>query len=284
MRHSSPFTHPILQVAVAAALLAGNPISAEAAGVVVCNNCAAPQQAARQGGPGMVFVPDFRNKKLWAFENERDRETGQLMPMPRQVPGSVSSSYGRVVNIPDAASANIVIRQDGSGINDGIFPDGFENANAALIAGDTNLQGALGRALATNYVGATTGSTGINDLAFELVSLTLDFLGMTMGFEQVTITLIWKDGSRTMMSISGENVTEAEYKPGASRDADGNRLPDSSAIRDGDTYIGGYNFRRESTIEDWVNTASQYGIPVSGTRSNRMSCSWDGNRLTCRFY
>ncbi|MBB1088641.1 hypothetical protein H4F99_09085 [Lysobacter sp. SG-8] len=284
MRHSSPFTHPILQVAVAAALLAGNPISAEAAGVVVCNNCAAPQQAARQGGPGMVFVPDFRNKKLWAFENERDRETGQLMPMPRQVPGSVSSSYGRVVNIPNPAGAEVIIRQDGTGRNANLFPDGFENANAALVAGDVNLQAALGRALAANYVGATTSSVAINDLAFELISLGIDFMGAAVGFESITITLVWNDGSRTVMSMSGDHTTEAAYVRGKSYDRDGNRLPDASAIHDGDNYIGGYTFRRESTIEDWVNTASQYGIPVSGTRSNRMSCSWDGNRLTCRFY
>jgi hypothetical protein len=269
---------------VSTALFTGLVAPAFAGGVVVCNNCASPAQAARQGGAGNVFVPDFHKKELWAFENDFDRETRRYMTIPVSVPPALAASYFRVVSIPTPAKANIIVRQDGTGNNAGMFPEGFDNANAALVAGDTNLQNALGTALAANYVGADLGSTTLNDLAFEVIALGLDFTGAAIGFDAVTITLVWKDGGKTVMKMKGDNITQAEYVKGASYDADGNKLPDSSAVSSGDGYVGGYRFRDTTSVEDWVNAAAQYGIPIHGGHTNRMTCSWDGRRLVCHFY
>ncbi len=262
------------------ALAAGQ---APAGNVVPCNRCSAPQQAAMQGGPGPVLVADLQGKKLWAFDNGPDRPSGRRLSTPAQVPPGVSDAYFRLTRIQTPAGANIRIRQDGRGDVPGMFPDGFSDANAALVAGDVNLQYALGTALAKNYAGANLDSVPLNDLAFELASIGLDAMGAAIGFDGANITLVWHDGGTTRMEIGGDDITQAAYIPGASVDADGNLLPDASIVRNGERYVGSYVFRDAATARDWVDTAIQYGITVGGVRSDRIKCTWDGRTLICRY-
>ncbi|MCF7223808.1 hypothetical protein [Marilutibacter chinensis] len=264
------------------ALAAGD---AAASGVIVCNNCNSVAQAAKQGGDGLVIVTDFPNKKIWGFRNEYDRETGQFFPRPVSIPASIVDSHNNTMTMTDPAKAQITIRQNDPGSNAFPFPAGFEGWNAHHIATDTNMRGQFAHALAAHYTGATTSSNLWNNLTVSLKSLALGWLGTTGRFEFVTVTVFWSDGSRTVMTIDKDDVTTMDYVPGQSFDSEGNRIPDYSIGRgSGDEYVGNYQFSNEDGLNEWLYAASQYGIPITGTRSKRMSCSWDGRTLSCHYY
>ncbi len=268
---------------VATVLLAGAFGPAMAGGLVVCNDCVAPALAAAKGGPGTVLVPDFHARKLWAFENRFDGKTQQYQAQPRPVPATIAEAFARVANITDATRTALTLRQ-GAAAGDGVpFPEGFDDANAALVAADANLQQLLGQAVAKNFVGAGPGSATLNDLAFELMARGLAFNGTLIGVDGVTLTLIWKDGGRTVMKLGSAAITQAEYLPGASEDAEGNKLPDASAVSDGASYVGEYRFGDPALMRDWLNAAAQFDIPIHGTPGSRMSCLWENRALACRF-
>lgn len=259
--------------------------SAAASGVVTCNNCSSVGQAAKQGGDGLVIVTDFSNKRIWGFRNEYDRETGQFYPRPVSIPASIVDSHTKTMSMTDPAKAQVAIRQNDPGSNSFPFPPGFEGWNAHHIATDANMRGQFARALAAHYTGATTGSNTWNNLTVSLKSLALGWLGTMGRFDFVTITVYWSDGSKTVMRIDKDDVTTADYVPGESYDGDGNKIPDSSATGSGGgDYVGNYQFGSQDALNDWLYAAGQYGIPISGSRSSRMSCNWDGRTLACHYY
>ncbi|MBB1061617.1 hypothetical protein [Marilutibacter spongiae] len=269
---------------VATLLLAGTFGPAVAGGLVVCNDCSDPADAAEKGGGGTVLVSDFHGRKLWAFENRFDGDAQRYRARPRPVPASIAEAFARIVNITDATQAVITVRQGivaGTGM---MFPDGFEDANAALVAADSDMQQLLGTALARRFAGAGPGSATLNDLAFELTALGLDFTGKAIGLDGVTVNLVWRDGSRTMMKLRSDAITRAEYVVGASEDAEGNKLPDSSIASDGGSYVGDYRFSDPALIDDWLHAAAQFDIPIRGTPGPRMSCVWENHALACHFH
>ncbi|GAB3339439.1 hypothetical protein [Marilutibacter aestuarii] len=268
---------------VATLLLAGSFGPAVAGGLVVCNDCSDPAGAAGKGGAGTVLVSDFQGRKLWAFENRFDSTAQRYRSQPRPVPASIAEAFARIANITDAAQAVITARQGVAGPGMA-FPDGFEDANAALVAADSDLQELLGTALARRFAGAGPGSATLNDLAFELTALGLEVTGRSIGLDGVTINLVWRDGSRTLMKLRRDAITRAEYVSGASEDADGNKLPDSSIASDGGSYVGEYRFSDRALIDDWLHAAAQFGIPIAGTPGPRMSCIWENHALACHFH
>lgn len=258
---------------------------AAASGVIVCNNCSSVGAAAKQGGEGLVIVSDFPNKRIWGFRNEYDRETGQFYPRPVSIPGSIVDSHNKTMSMTDPSKAQITIRQNDPASNSFPFPAGFEGWNAHHIATDTNMRAQFAHALAVHYTGATTGSNLWNNLTVSLKSMALGWLGTMARFDFVTVTVYWSDGSKTVMTIDKDDVTMMDYVPGQSYDSEGHRIPDYSAIGSGGReYIGTYEFTNEDALNEWLYAASQHGIPITGSRSNRMSCNWDGRTLSCRYY
>ena len=256
---------------------------APAGGVVVCNNCTSVAQAAKQGGNGIVIVSDFARKKIWGFRNEYDRETGGFLPVPVPIPGVINHSHALTMSAVNPASADIVVRQNDPHGNAFPFPAGFEGWSAYEVATDTNMRGQFGRALAASYAGATTSSNTWNDLAISLKSLAMDWLAGQVPLDFITITVHWSDGSISPMTLHRGGITQAKPIPGESHDAEGNRIPDPIVTRDASNYVGGYRFHRTQTLENWINAADMYGIPINGTRSSRISCSWDGHTLHCHY-
>src|SRR3546814_11173798 len=72
-----------------------------------------------------------------------------------------------------------------------------------------------------------------------------------------------------------------------SSDLNGNPLPDASIVGDdaGNLYAGEYVFNSPQDLQDWVNLAFFYNIPITGpsSGSHRLSCSWDGTTLSCSY-
>ncbi|APP81853.1 hypothetical protein [Xanthomonas hortorum] len=280
--------------------------SAEAAGVVVCNYCFSPKDAAINSGTGYTLVLDYDSQKLYAYEVEYDRELKRYRAVTNQVPESINQSFLRGMSISgpsaiternmksrdfmvatDSGSVNIILRPGDPNYSNPIqFPDAFRNSNAYEVVNSASVRGLLGQALARELAGATTGNPTWDSLAFQLQSIILSIGGSTIGVGSYRFLIIWQNGTRTVYTIDPSTITEARYVNGESRDDVGNLLPDAN-IANPDTaggYAGEYRFSSGGSFGSWQGSAGIYGVPVSNgsSSSTGMACGWDGANLTCK--
>ncbi|WP_157726257.1 hypothetical protein [Xanthomonas citri] len=295
-------------IALGAMLFASLSIdSAEAAGVVVCNNCFSPKDAAINSGTGFTIVMDYDGQKLYGYEVEYDRELKRYRAVTNQVPESIVQAFLRGMSIsgPSSVTANDInnrtdaVEATSSGsstytlrpgdpnyTNPIRFPDAFRNSNAYDVVNSASVRSLLGQALARELAGATTGSETWDSLAFQVQSIILSISDSTIGVGSYRFVIIWSNGTKSVYTIDADTVTEAKYVNGESRDDVGNPIPDAN-IANPDTaggYAGEYRFSSGGSFGSWQGSAGIYGVPVSNGSSSTtgMSCGWDGTNLTCK--
>lgn len=271
---------------------------ARAGGLVECNHCASPKDAAILSGTGLTVVIDFGNARLTAFNVEYDREMRKWRAIPTPIPPQIQQAFDRIIEATtdqllqsqEAGARSgggpvIVLHPDNPGSSNGIhFPEAYKGSNTFDIVDSATLRTRLGQHLATALSGANTGNQHWNNLALSIQQAALTWSALKGG-GTITIIIQWRDGSRTVYKVTADNVAEAKYVKGESRDSTGNKVPDES-IADpatAPTYAGAYYFDRPNDMERWIRSAQQYGVPVvgSGSSQRRMSCSWDGRTVTC---
>ncbi len=290
----------VIQAAFAAAVIFFCSISdVRAGGLIECNNCASPRDAALLTGAGLTVVMDFDGAKLTAFNVEYDRELRKWRALPTPVPPQIQLSFLRVVDATtslqlrsskvEAASGGgpvLFLHPDNPGNTNSItFPDSYRSSNTFDVVQSSTLRTRLGQYLAAEISGANTDSPNWNALAESIQQQVLTWSGLKGG-GTITIIITWGDGSKTIYKITATNATEAAYVKGESRDSTGNKVPDES-ISDPATapsYAGSYYFGQTNDMNRWIRSAQQYGVPVTGSTSagNRMSCAWDGRTVTCK--
>lgn len=165
------------------------------------------------------------------------------------------------------------------------FPDAYKGLNAYDIVDSATSRSRLGQNLALELACATGNNPNWNSIALTLQQAALTF-GSMYGSGTITIRITWRDGSTTTYTVTAENVSEAKYSQGQSRDATGNMVPDQSIVEPATAprYAGAYYFGDANDRARWTRSASHFGVPVSGGSSTgrRMSCSWDGKTITCQ--
>lgn len=281
----------------------GSVNEAKAGGVIECNNCSSPKDAAILSGTGLTVVMDFEGAKLSAFNVEYDRELRKWRAPPAAIPAQIQMAFLRIVESTTALQLRqaqerngnqapmnggtiVTLHPDNPGNANGIaFPDAYKGSNTFDIVESATLRTRLGQQLATDLAGANTDSPSWNSIALVIQQAGLSW-SSTKGGGTITIIITWRDNSKTVYRITTNNVAEAAYVKGESRDATGNKVPDES-ITDPVTapsYVGAYYFGQTNDMERWVRSAQQYGVPVIDARpgQNRMSCSWDGRTVTCK--
>lgn len=288
-----------------------------ASGVIECNNCPSTRNAAISGGAGLTMVVDFSSAKLTAYDVEYDRELRRWRTLPVSVPAQISAAFYRVLE----ASGTVATSRSSSSPNPGLqepkalprkgdggvlvtlhpdnpqysnplgatFPHAYRDSNAHEIVQSATFKSRLGQQLATDLAGASTDSAAWNSIALSVQKLALNW-GEKFGAGAITIVITWRDGSRTTYRITQDNVAEAKYLKGESRDNIGNKIPDESITQPqtAPEYVGGYYFGEVNAggsrnLERWMQSARMYGIPITGSSAgrNRMSCGWDGRTLKC---
>ena len=251
--------------------------------VVRCDNCASAVNAAvATGTNGLKVIADPRKKTVVAYEIEYDRELRRWRTFQKTVPAGMKESFSAIMS---ASSATVVVRVGTPGqlINSN---SAFSDSNAHEIIQSATLRSGLARELAANFAKANTSSDVWDDLAYSLTSVGITALGQIAGINNFNFVLQFPDGSSITMKIDSNTVTQATYVAGKSTDADGNRIADSAASGPGGgEYAGGYYFSTNQNLQDWLNTAIMNGVKVTGPSSNnrRLSCSWDGRTLSCRY-
>ena len=289
----------LLPSALLAIALLSLPTNARAGGLVECNNCASPRDAALPSGAGLTVVMDFERARLTAFNVEYDREFRKWRALPTSVPNQIQMAFLRILDgtsafakEPNHASPNagggtvVTLHPDNPGNSNGVnFPDSYKSSTTFDIVNSATMRTRLGQYLATELAGANTGSPTWNGIALSIQQAALNWSSMKGG-GSITIIITWRDGSKTLYRITPDNVGEAKYQKGESRDGTGNMVPDES-IADPITapsYAGEYYFGREGDLDRWARSAQMYGVPVQRGDSSRMSCSWDGRTVYCRQY
>lgn len=272
---------------LAAILALGWHSNANAAGVVRCDNCAYPHNAAIRSGAGPTYVFDYANRTVRAYDVEYDREMRRWRAIPHAVPSQVLATFQQVTDpafMASMANGGTVRIGPGSG-NNGNFPAGFRDANAHDIVTNATLRGMLEDEIARTYIGADTGNDTWDNLTISLQSIGLSISGQYGGADYVTIVIVWSDGSQTTLKLAAGSTHKAEYQPGQSTDNNGNKIPDSSATGPGGgAYVGDYSFRDAFNLVQWIESARMYGIPVTGSSGMRIRCTWDGQTLRCYRY
>lgn len=284
------------KVAVGFALAASclvYPLSANANAVLRCDGCNANQHyATAASGPlGLTYVVDQPNAGLTLWEVRYDKEMGQKTVEEMAVDPAVYDRYlfmleGKIQ--AQASGSNLVVINIGPGqYNGSLFArdpfGGYSGVSAYDVVNSATVRSGLGTNIANAMSATSTGSTILDNLGVTLNSVIMAF-GAPSGFK---IVITWKDGTKTTFTIDSSTANQAQYAPGESKDTSGNPIPDASATSGdaGNTYAGQYYFDSTKSLENWVQSAINYGIPVTGgaTGSRRLSCTWDGRTLSCKY-
>lgn len=277
------------------------PIMVHAEGVVECENCGNPKQAAITSGIGLTLVADFPGRKLHGFDVEYDRELHRYRALPVPVPDQVQRSFHHLLRLPEASrdrnglsraaakgrGAVIPVHPDDPGGTNGIaFPEASKNLTAYDVAIDAGARTQLEMSLGAAFSGSNGHSPTWNALATTLSSLGMNWLSRIMGVDSATYVITWRDGSKTTLVITPDSVHRAKYHSGESTDAQGNRIPDGAATNPGEApgYAGMYTFSDEQTFNEWLSAAYIYGVPVDvveHTYPVQIICRWNGRTLEC---
>lgn len=273
---------------------------ARAGGVVVCDNCVNPRQAAIGSGSGTTIVVDFAQLKLYGYDVEYDREFRRYRAITTPIPAPVTDAFNRIMALaegplqPDLRpmqssggnGAVFPIHPDNPGFTNGVsFPEEFKGINAYDVVMSATTRARLEEQIGAAFSGSSTGSTIWNSLSTTLSSLGLSMISRLFGVESVTYVITWRDGSKSVLVIHPDSVNSAKYKPGESRDAAGNRIPDTAAADEssGGDYGGYYDFTDAQSLQNWLDAARLYGIFVErgNAVANQIICRWDGKTLRC---
>lgn len=292
---------------------------AHAEGVVECNNCPSTRNAAISNGAGLTLVIDFGNAKLTAYDVEYDKELRRWRALPVAIPPQISAAFYRILDAIETSAAHsqphteaepqdekwrrsnedggliIPIHPDNAqnsnpwGSN---FPNSYRDSNAHEMVQSATFRSRLGQHLALDLAGANTKSAAWNALALSAQKISLK-IGEKFGMGALTIMITWRDGSKTYYRITQNNVSEAKYVGGMSRDSKGNKIPDEAITNPqvAPSYVGNYYFGEvpgdgPQNLERWIQSARMYGVPVTGSSpgNNGINCGWDGRNLTCQVH
>lgn len=296
---------------------------AVAGGVVECNRCPSTASAAISKGSGLTVVVDFDSAQLVAYEVEYDRELKRWRTMRTAVPGQILSAFYRVLDAASVGSAStqfleianrhqnlaknevpvrsktdkskggfvVTVHPDNPQLSNPTgfkFPDAYKEFSAGDIVLSATSRSRFGQYLAEGMAGAGTESAAWNSIALSVQELALSWASKH-GAGAIIVVVQWRDGSRTIYKVTTDNVAEAKYVEGESRDALGNKFPDATiaAPSTAPSYVGNYYFGEGSggnrDLDRWINSARMYGIPVTGEsrNRNRMQCNWNGETITC---
>ncbi len=87
---------------------AGEP---RAGGLIECNNCPSPTDAALSLGEGLTVVVDFESAELTAFDVEHDPGTGRWRAHPTPVPAQIEMAFLRILDATLSAGQAPLMQQ-----------------------------------------------------------------------------------------------------------------------------------------------------------------------------
>lgn len=185
---------------------------AHAGGVVNCENCVNPKQAALDAGIGLTVVVDVSGRKLLAFDVEYDRELNRYRALAVPIPDEVRATFNRLLHMldsarkspgsgtPQARGRNIVVPvhpDDPANTNGITFPDAFKSLTASDVVLSASHRSGLESAIGTAFCGADTRFPTWNAIATTMTSIVMSVGDRIAGVDGFTYVITWRDGSVT---------------------------------------------------------------------------------------
>ncbi|HEL3738991.1 TPA: hypothetical protein UMU63_003973 [Stenotrophomonas maltophilia] len=82
-----------------------------AGGVIECNNCPSPSDAALASGEGLTVVVDFERAELTAFDVEHAPESRKWRAHPTAVPAQIEMAFLRILDATLSAGQAPLMQQ-----------------------------------------------------------------------------------------------------------------------------------------------------------------------------
>ncbi|KRA15342.1 hypothetical protein ASD69_17865 [Lysobacter sp. Root604] len=179
----------------------------------------------------------------------------------------------------------VVVNVSPDNYNGTIFTDdpfgGFSNISAYDVVKSVTVRNQLGENIARAMSAGGSGNGVLTNLGMTLNSFMMS-MGVPTGYK---IVITWRDGTKTSMTIDSSSANQAKYVAGESKDDNTNPIPDSTASSGdgGDIFAGQFYFDDADSLQKWLDAAVMAGIPITGapSGSNRLNCTWDGQKLDC---
>lgn len=268
-------------------------LSPAIAGVARCDNCNWSEYRAAaeaMGGYEYRYVIDYPQANLTLWHVMYERESQMTIVDEMSVDPSVESSFLFLIDQKVQGNANVEVVLTPGGPPSPPFLsnplNGLENFGAYDVINGGTFRNQLGTQLA-RAISGNTGNVSLDNLGVTLTSVLLSLNMPVVGQTTITIKIHWTNGTKTTFIIKPSNVSQAEYQPGMSTDENGNPIPDTAIVDPATAprYDGQWTFNTDQSLERWVQSAIDRGIPVTGGGggSQRISCTWDGQTLHCKF-
>lgn len=259
--------------------------------VLRCDNCSPAQlQSKALSSPlGWTYLVDYPNASLTLWYVRHDGELRMKTADQEPVdPGTYNRFLYMLDNSVQAAAGGeslIVVHVSPDGWNGTIFTDnpfgGFENSSAYDLIKSVTVRNQLGENIARSMSVGGSNNGALTSLGMTLNSYMMSW-GMPTGYK---IVITWRDGTKSSMTIDSSSANQAKLVAGESKDDNANPIPDSTATGEdaGEIFSGQFYFDDADSLQKWLDAAALAGIPITGapSGSNRLNCTWDGQKLDC---
>jgi hypothetical protein len=171
-------------------------------------------------------------------------------------------------------------------VNAGLFwnppPGPLGGPNAYNVVGDANFRAMLGTALANN---SPMGFEYLRGLGVYVGAMINAFGGQTDGL-RIVIRVVFPDGSSVVYEFRYGDASAA-YQPGSARTPVGQLIPDPDTANSPNgagfwSEQGPYGGQED--LERFLEYMRMRGVRIvrgEGSRIRSVSCTWDGQTLTC---
>lgn len=265
--------------------------AAHADTVARCDNCSPAQlQSKALSSPlGWTYLVDYPNATLTLWEVRYDAEIRRKTADQTSVDPGTYNRFLYLLDVSVQAQAGgqslVVVNVSPDNYNGTIFNDdpfgGFSNISAYDVVKSVTVRNQLGENIARAMSVGGSDNGVLTNLGMTLNSFMMS-LGVPTGYK---IVITWKDGTKTSMTIDSSSANQAKYVAGESKDDNTNPIPDSTASsgEGGDIFAGQFYFDDADSLQKWLDAAVMAGIPITGapSGSNRLNCTWDGQKLDC---
>lgn len=247
-----------------------------------CANCTSDQAADyATAAEGRHLVVDFPANRSWVFQStigqvRRDQEGGleilnwRIVPV---APNSMEQQHFALVREAwstngGSLKAHVVIDRSYPQFPPMLTPT-FDAYDVVNVGANRNL---LGRALVAPGFIAELPLSARNLMA----ALNSALVGSRiLDEENITITIVFDNGSRVTFRVTRNSTQQAEYVEGKSEDSEGNPIPEGSDLAGGGAGLGGeqFIFSQQGNLDSWLRRAMSAGVPFVRSDGTRIVAS-----------
>ncbi|BBO53089.1 hypothetical protein KMM349_34200 [Stenotrophomonas maltophilia] len=101
----------VLGVTTVMTLLLSPASESRAGGLIECNNCPSPSDAALASGEGLTVVVDFERAELTAFDVEHEPKAKKWRAHPTPVPAQIETAFLRILDATLSAGEAPLMQQ-----------------------------------------------------------------------------------------------------------------------------------------------------------------------------